>query len=531
VRPDPHRHHHGAWVAALQRVPLRRERAAAGLVADRHVGEVEADATEERLGGGGGPAVPHGDLQRHGRHVRPRVADGEHLVPLRANRAGDVAAGAGPHGVRAHLDLHVRCPLTGPDAAHADDADEEVAHGFHQVVRRWPHGFHRLALGREPPGDDAGRGGVAVRGDHAARVRACHADALRARRHPVLHLGRVLVAAALRLRCGLRFRMRLRRPVRTVHRRGSWPVHLPVRSVRTVQRLHWPVRAVHRRWHHGPVHRLHWPVRAVHRRWHHGPVHRRRVHVRFLHVVHRRLPRLLLHLNGSLGGRGHLGELPRLLRRDLRRRRVVVLLLRRLLLGRRRRAPDRLVVVVNLEAHLATDPAEQAALLEREVDDAFLAAARELGPVDAHAAEEVVLAAAARRVEPAVVVERDVQRLGVHAGGVRHSELQPLVPLRVEVPRHGAHVLPLPVEVHHRVRARRAQPVLGHQVPRVHHLHSQPPHHRRWLRRWATATVRHGRKRNRDEAEREVGASCRKSRGEGDGEWNRVPNDGSTWVV
>ena len=43
------------------------------------------------------------------------------------------------------------------------------------------------------------------------------------------------------------------------------------------------------------------------------------------------------------------------------------------------------------------------------------------------------------------MVERDIERVGVHASRVMHSELEALVPLRVEVPRHGARVLQLAV--------------------------------------------------------------------------------------
>jgi hypothetical protein len=221
------------------------------------------------------------------------------------------------------------------------------------------------------------------------------------------------------------------------------------------------------------------------------------VHGRFLHDDDRRLRRRLLHFDGGLGRRGHLWELSRRFRRHLRRRRVVGLLLRRLVF-RWRRHHCRLIVVVNLEADLAADPAEQAALLEREVDDALLPAARELGAVDADAAEEVVLAAApaaAGGVEAAVVVERDVERLGVHVRRVMHGELEALVPLRAQVSRHGARALPLAVEIHDREGAGRAEAVLWYEVAGVYHLDGQPPHHRRrprW-RRASTAAGRHGR--------------------------------------
>uniref|UniRef100_A0A8R7V6L7 Uncharacterized protein n=1 Tax=Triticum urartu TaxID=4572 RepID=A0A8R7V6L7_TRIUA len=389
------------------------------------------------------------------------MADGEHLVPLGAAGAGDVAARPGAEAVRAGLDLDVGA-LAGADAAHPHDAHEEVSHRLHQVVRRL-HRLDGLAGGREPPGDDAGRGGrVVIRPEAAARVSG-DADMPVARRHPFLaELRRVHFCPVgprpwftLRLRLRLRLWLRWHHPgvhhgtVRTMHHRAVWPMH--------------------RRRHHVAVH---------HGRRHHGTVWP--VHGSFLHDDDRRLRLRLLHLHGGLRRLWELRwELPGLFRRDLGRRRVVSPL-GRPVLRRRRGRHGRLVVVVDLEADLAADPAEQAALLEREVDDALLAAARELGAVDADAAEEVVLAApgaAAGGVEAAVVVERDVERLGVHGGRVGHGELEALVPLRVEVPRHGPRALALSVEVGHRVGAGGAEPVLGHQVPRVHHLHRQPAHH------------------------------------------------------
>ncbi|CAA7390597.1 unnamed protein product [Spirodela intermedia] len=110
---------------------------------------------------------------------------------------------------------------------------------------------------------------------------------------------------------------------------------------------------------------------------------------------------------------------------------------------------------VDLEAELAADVGEEAALLEREeLGNGLFSGGGDAGSGDAQLAEKVAGAGGGARV--------------------RDGEDEALVPHGVEilVPDTGA--LPLVLKLHLHERRRRALPVLGHQVVRRHHLHHQP---------------------------------------------------------
>ena len=110
------------------------------------------------------------------------------------------------------------------------------------------------------------------------------------------------------------------------------------------------------------------------------------------------------------------------------------------------------VVVINLEANLAANPAEDALLLQREVDEAFVAASRELASVDLNPAEEMVFPAAAV-AEAFVVVDLDVELVVVHVLRVVDGEIEHLVPDRVQVAELGGGSFLLGVEINDDVGA------------------------------------------------------------------------------
>lgn len=104
------------------------------------------------------------------------------------------------------------------------------------------------------------------------------------------------------------------------------------------------------------------------------------------------------------------------------------------------------VVVINLEPNLAANPAEDALLLQREVDKAFVAASRELASVDLNPTEEMVFPAAAV-AEAFVVVDLDVELVVVHVLRVVDGEIEHLVPDRVQVAELSGGSFLLSVEI------------------------------------------------------------------------------------
>ncbi|RDY11902.1 hypothetical protein CR513_03362, partial [Mucuna pruriens] len=225
---------------------------------------------------------------------------------------------------------------------------------------------------------------------------------------------------------------------------------------------------------------LHFRHRTVthfrHRRILRDMHHRRR---RFLHNHNaRRMRRTCRKRHAFLHGSRSLKN-PSLLDNHDSRRRLVLLqsLTLLLLLGQRRFVifKEHIIVVINPEANFAPYPTENAPLLERVVDESFFTSPGKLGSIELDPTKEVVLAAASV-AELLVVVELHLQLLKLHVIRVRHDELQRLVPHRVQLLESGRRSLPLPVEVHHHVRARATLSILREQVTRVDYFHHHSSH-------------------------------------------------------
>lgn len=82
----------------------------------------------------------------------------------------------------------------------------------------------------------------------------------------------------------------------------------------------------------------------------------------------------------------------------------------------------------------------------------------------------MVLAGATRASHPLVVVDLHVELLVLQGNVVGDDELQALIPLRIEVARHGVGLLPLAVEFYDDVGAGGAVAVLGEEVTGVDDL-------------------------------------------------------------
>ncbi|KAK9114102.1 hypothetical protein Syun_020899 [Stephania yunnanensis] len=111
----------------------------------------------------------------------------------------------------------------------------------------------------------------------------------------------------------------------------------------------------------------------------------------------------------------------------LRRRRRRLSLRRSLLI-------DLLIIVIDLQPDLASDPAEHALLLQLKVNQSFVSSPPELCPVELHSAEEMVLPSDSAAIEHLlIVVDFDFKFFVFHGGRICDDEFELLIPYWIQI--------------------------------------------------------------------------------------------------